>query len=175
MKDTGYDMRFTLEPTDRTGDLTLDVASIPPEIAGLLDAGLPSLSATAFFQFLKAELARASRYNFLVSLLLLRILPTPESKCETERERLAELAYLLNATLRTTDFLGSLGNGLVGIVAPHSDLDTASRLMERLECQSLFSIFQRRTGCELRGAFSVYPTDATTITALFDVALGRIR
>lgn len=175
MKDTGYNMRFTLEPTDPNGDLTLDVASIPPEIAGLLDAGLPSFSATAFYQFLKAEMARANRYNFLVSLLLLRILPTSESKCETEREQLSELAFLLNSTLRTTDFLGSLGSGLVGVVAPHSDLDTAARLLQRLQGQSLFSIFRRRTGCDLRAAFSVYPTDATTITSLFDIALERMR
>lgn len=175
LKDTGHNMRFTLEPTDPDGQFTLDVAAIPPEIAGLLDAGLPSFSATAFYQFLQAELARANRYNFLVSLMLLRILPTPESKCESERDRLSELAYLLNSTLRTTDFLGSLGSGLLGVVAPHSDLDTAARLLHRLQGQSLFSIFQRRTGCDLRAAYSVYPTDATTITALFEIALQRMR
>jgi GGDEF domain-containing protein len=175
LKDTGYNMRFTPEPTDRDGDLTLDVASIPPEMAGLLDAGLPSFTATAFFQFLRSEVARANRYNFLVSLLLLRILPTPESKCTTERERLAELSYLLNASLRTTDYLGSLGDGLVGVIAPHSDLDTAARLLQRLQAQSLFSVFRRRTGCDLRAAFSVYPTDATTITSLFQIALERMR
>ncbi len=175
MKDTGYDMRFTLEPTDQGGDLTLDLASIPLEMAGLLDAGLPSFSATPFFQSLRSELARANRYNFLVSLLLLRILPNPESKCETERERLAELAYLLNATLRTTDFLAPLGKGLVGVIAPHSDLDTAARLLQRLQAESLFSVFRRRTGCDLRAAFSVYPTDATTIASLVEIALARMR
>ncbi|MFB3903583.1 MAG: hypothetical protein ACE15E_09025 [Acidobacteriota bacterium] len=168
-------MRFTLEPADHDTDLACDVASIPLEMAGLPDAGLPAFSKTAFFQFLKSEVVRANRYNFLVSLLLLQILPTPESKCETERERLAELAYLLDATLRTTDFLGSPDNGLVGIVAPHSDLDTAPRLLQRLQSQSLFAAFRRRTGCDVRAAYSVYPTDAATITALFDIALDRLR
>jgi len=168
-------MTFTFRPADHDCDLTLNVPSNAPEMAGLLDAGVPSFSATAFFQFLKMELARANRYNFLVSLLLLRILPTPGAKCETERERLAELAYFLNGALRTTDFLGSLGNGLVAVVAPHSDLDTAARLLQRLQGQSLFSVFRRRTGCDLRAAFSVYPTDATTITALFNIALERMQ
>lgn len=175
MKDTGYNMRFTFEPADRDHDVTLDVTSIPSEMAGLLDNGLPSYTATVFFQFLRLELARASRYNFLVSLLLLRILPTPDSKCGTERERLGELAYLLNANLRTTDFLGSLGDGLVGVIAPHSDLDTAPRLLQRLQTQSLFSAFRRKTGCDLRAAFSVYPTDATTIASLVDIALQRMQ
>jgi len=168
-------MRFTLQPADLEGEVTVDVASIPPAMAGLLDVGLPSFSDTAFFQFLKSEIARANRYNFLVSLLLLRIIPTPESKCETELERRAELAHLLNATLRTTDFLGSLGERLIAVIVPHSDLDTATRLLQRLQAQSLFSAFRRRTGCNLRAAFSVYPTDATTITALIDITVERMR
>ncbi len=175
MKDTGHDMRFTLGPTDRDHETTLDVASIPSEMAGPLDDGRPSYTAPVFSQLLRSELARASRYNFLVSLLVLRILPTPEAKCMTEQEQLGELARLLNANLRTTDFLGPLGDRLVGVIAPHSDLDTAPRLLQRLQTQSLFSAFRQKTGCDLRAAFAVYPTDATTIASLVDIALQRMR
>ncbi|RPJ59982.1 MAG: hypothetical protein EHM23_12025 [Acidobacteria bacterium] len=174
LKDTGSDLRFTFEPTDRGGDLSLDVVSSPAEAAGVMDPRLLSSSATSFLHHLQSELARANRYNFFVSLLLLTILPTPESKYLTEQERLAELACLLDQSLRTTDILGSVGNGLVGVIAPHSDLDTAARLLQRLQAQSLFSVFRKRTGCELRAAFSVYPTDATTPTCLFDIALARL-
>jgi len=175
LKHTEYDMSFIMERADRDDDLTLDVASVPTELTGVLEAGLPSFDPTAFLQLLRLELARANRYNFLVSLLLMRILPTAAAKCETERERVSELAHLLNATLRTTDFLGSLGNGIVGVITPHSDSDTAARLLQRLQGQSLFWAFRRRTGCDLRAAFAVYPTDATTVAALLTVAMARMR
>jgi len=174
LKDTGSDMRFTLEPTDRGDDLSLDVSSSPVDVAGVMDPALLTSVATSFLHQLQSELARANRYNFLVSLLLLSILPTPESKYLTEQERLAELAYLLDQSLRTTDILSSVGNGLVGVIAPHSDLDTAAKLLQRLQAQSLFSVFRKRTGCGLRAAFSVYPTDATTLTSLCDIALARL-
>jgi len=168
-------MDSILELTDHDSSLTVDLASATDGLTGVSETGLPGISATSFCQVLKSEMARANRYNFLVSLLLLGIFPPPGSKCATERDRLSELACLLSATLRTTDYLGSLGNGLVGVIAPHSDLDTAALLLERLQTESVFSVFRRKTGCEIRAAYSVYPTDASTMTSLFSIALERIR
>jgi len=162
----------TLEPTG--DELVHDEAPLPAEIGDLLEPGPHSLSQKAFFRSLRAEIARATRYNFLVCVIVLRILPNTQSPFQPESEGASELTRLLDSTLRTTDTLGCLGRRLVGVIIPHSSENSATRLFERLQAESLFSAFRRRTGCDLRAAFSLYPTDAVSISGLVRVACQRL-
>ncbi|HXK60432.1 MAG TPA: hypothetical protein PLP42_11125 [Acidobacteriota bacterium] len=147
---------------------------LPAELAEFLESVPATVCETDIFRSLKAEIARAARYNFLVCLLLLRIVPGCQPLVRSSRDQTCELTHLLDSTIRATDLLGSVGKGLVAVILPHSDQDTGPRLLERLQTECLFSAFRRRTACDLRASFSVYPTDATTLLDLFRVALGRL-
>ena len=127
-----------------------------------------TLRRNAFLRLLKLELRRAARYNFLASVMLLRIDP------EVVGGNVTELPRALARTVRSTDVLGSLGSGMIGLIVPHADRQTAHRLLARLCLDSPIAALIQRTGASIQLGFGIYPTDATTLSGLLSVAFKRL-
>jgi GGDEF domain-containing protein len=152
--------------------MTFEAAAIPLAMRHLLTPELDCLKPEVFIHFLETELVRARRYNYFVSLLLADIQPlTGQAGAATA---IASLAERLNVSLRRTDLLGQLGENRLAVVAPHSDLQTARRILARLESDSFVFSLKSDVSYSLRTSYAVYPRDASSLAALLLEAEARL-
>ncbi len=155
--------------------MTFEVESLPPELKHLLGTDMECLKREVFVHFLETELVRARRYNFFVSLLMADLQSTePDAAQGAARACMASLAESLNASLRRTDLIGCLGESRLAVVAPHSDLQTAKRILARLESDSFVFSLRRHNSYSLRTSYAVYPRDASSLAALLQEAEARL-
>ncbi len=140
----------------------------------LLTPELDCLKPEVFLHFLETELVRARRYNYFVSLLLADIQPLAGARQNGAAAAIASLAERLNASLRRTDLLGQLGDNRLAVVAPHSDLQTAKRILARLESDSFVFSLKSDDSYSLRTSYAVYPQDANSLAALLLEAESRL-
>lgn len=154
--------------------MTFETELLPPIMRNLLAPELNCLRPEVFVHFLETELVRARRYNFFVSLLLAEIQPLGNGQEAGAAEALATLAERLNASLRRTDLLGQFGDNRLAVMAPHSDLQTAKRILARLESDSFVFRLKSDGSYLLRTSYAVYPRDASSLAALLQEAEARL-
>lgn len=85
---------------------------------------------------LSEEYERARRYNGSLSIVVTEIEDLPALRQTygpaTEQQIVRHVSALLLARVRNVDFLAYLGDGLFGVLLPHSPLSSAARVAERL-------------------------------------------
>jgi hypothetical protein len=143
---------------------------LPPEMSALVDAESNIFVEGVFLEFLKWEMERAVRYNFGLSLLLFRVLEEKQVNSDLS----ALLAQSLRRTVRSTDFLGTVTQGILGLVAPHADRQTPPGLLRRLESESVLAPYQGRRGTTLQFAYASFPFEANTLKTFVGTALTRL-
>jgi hypothetical protein len=148
-----------------------DNRTLPPEMSALVEADSNIFVQGVFLEFLKWEMERAVRYNFGLSLLLFQIIRQTPSAAQ---DLSAVLALALRRTVRSTDFLGTLASGVLGLIAPHADQRTPPGLLRRLESESVLAPFQEQEGTTLRFAYASFPFEASTLPAFLSTALTRL-
>jgi len=154
--------------------MTFEAQSIPLAMRHLLTPELDCLKPEVFLHFLETELVRARRYNYFVSLIIADVQPLAGAQQAGVAAAIASLAERLNASLRRTDLLGQLSDNRLAVVAPHSDLQTARRILARLESDSFVFSLKRDDTYSLRTSYAVYPRDANSLAALLLEAEARL-
>ena len=130
----------------------------------------------AFDDFLASEMTRASRYNHIVSLIILDLDSFKEYNDKWGHPagdiRLREIADLLRANVREPDLAARYGGEEFAVILPDTSKSGAIRLAERLRRAAAASApHQNRDGGPISGytislGVATYPEDAASIKEL---------
>ena len=124
-----------------------------------------------FLPLLDKELARAERYNQYVSILLLKLegVPGREQKFWLER-----LAQVLAGEVRKSDYFGSFEEGTLGVILICASAENARIALERLRIEALLCLSGGPQGITLKTSYAVFPSEATSLDSLCDLATERL-
>jgi hypothetical protein len=122
------------------------------------------------FEFLlDRQVAEAERYGNYTALLLFQLKGTEVPKRATEA-----LTTCLSRNIRASDFLALLENGTLAVVLLNATVETAERVLKRLEEEALLHL--SCTGLSLKLALSsaCYPSEAANVNELKELARSRL-
>ncbi len=124
-----------------------------------------------FLPLLDKELARAERYNQYVSILLLKL----EGVSGREQDFwLARLTQVLANKVRKSDCFGSFEEGTLGVILICAGADNARVALERLRVEALLCLSGGPQGMNLKTSYAVFPSEATSLDSLCDLATERL-
>ncbi len=124
-----------------------------------------------FLSLLDKELARAERYNYFASILLLRVEGVPG------RERafwLARLTQVLANKVRKSDWVGNFEEGTLGVILICASAASARIVLERLRLEALICLSGGPQEIHLTTSYAVYPSEANLLESLCDLAVHRL-
>ncbi len=124
-----------------------------------------------FLPLLDKELARAERYNQYVSILLLRLEGVPGREQSFWLERLAQV--LVNK-VRKSDCFGGFEEGTLGVILICASAENARIALERLRVEALLCLAGGPQGITLKTSYAVFPSEATSLDSLCDLATDRL-
>jgi hypothetical protein len=145
----------------------MDAHKTPPELLQCWEPNSSCIKRDLFLYFLEQEVARASRYQFFVSLLLFQLQKNYSFLSPA-------LADHLSRHLRKSDYVGTVRRGTLGTILLNSKLETSLKVMERLRSDFVSSVTRNHPQVGLRVSSTVYPTEANTLGSLYDTALKRL-
>ncbi|HEY2930960.1 MAG TPA: hypothetical protein VGK99_04375 [Acidobacteriota bacterium] len=149
--------------------MLIDPKRSPDDLLSILEPKIPCIKRDNFFYFLEQEVARAERYHFYVSLLLIRSYGADQTSLE-------ELADFLSTQLRVTDYLGIIDKATVGIIILNAKPENSWGVLERLKSDFIRAGSKDGpTARKLVATLAVYPTEANSLRALYSTALRRMR
>ena len=146
----------------------MDANKTPAELLQCWEPNSPCIKRNLFFYFLEEEVARAFRYQFFVALLLFQLQKNYNSLS-------ADLADHLSRHLRKSDYVGTVRRGTLGTILLNSKVEASLKVMERLSSDFVSSITKTHPQLGLKASCTVYPTEANTLSSLYDTALKRLR
>ena len=124
-----------------------------------------------FLPLLDKELARAERYNQYVSILLLKL----EGVSGREQDFwLARLTQGLAGKVRRSDCFGGFEEGTLGVILICAGADNARVALERLRVEALLCLSGGPQGITLKTSYAVFPSEATSLDSLCDLATERL-
>ena len=124
-----------------------------------------------FLPLLDKELARAERYNQYVSILLLRLEGVPGREQSFWLERLAQV---LANKVRKSDCFGGFEEGTLGVILICASAENARIALERLRVEALLCLSGGPQGITLKTSYAVFPSEATSLDSLCDLATDRL-
>ncbi len=124
-----------------------------------------------FLPILDKELARAERYNQYVSILLLKLEGVPRREQDFW---LARLAQVLADKVRKSDCFGGFEEGALGVILICASAQNARIALERLRVEALLRLSGGPQGITLKTSYAVFPSEATSLDSLCDLATQRL-
>ncbi len=124
-----------------------------------------------FLPLLDKELARAERYNQYVSILLLRLEGVSGQEQSFWLERLAQV---LADKVRKSDCFGGFEEGTLGVLLICASAENARIALERLRVEALLCLSGGPQGITLKTSYAVFPSEATSLDSLCDLATERL-
>jgi len=130
------------------------------------------LDSQMFISVLDKELTRAERYNHYVSILLLRVEGVPGQERAFWLVRLA--SALADKVVRKSDYLGTFKKGTLGIILACAGVKSTRIVQERLRFEALMRLSGGPQEIHLKTSYAVYPSEATLLESLCDLAIQRL-
>ncbi len=125
-----------------------------------------------FLSLLDKELARAERYNQYVSILLFKLAGVPRRE---QNFWLARLAQVLADQVRKSDCFGGFEEGTLGVILICASAEKARIVLERLRVEALLLCLSGgHQGITLKTSYAVFPSEATSLDSLCDLATERL-